>query len=100
MKRKSNFHFKFASCGLLLLALTMTCSPKFVLEGEMVQGRVVDNNTEKPISDAAVAIRWFSNQYHRNTGKPTTFKASQDVSDEDGLFHIPQTVQQNGSAPG
>jgi hypothetical protein len=100
MKRKSNFHFKFASCGLLLLALTMTCSPKFVLEGEMVQGRVVDNNTEKPIADAAVAIRWFSNQYHRNTGKPTTFKASQGVSDEDGLFHTPQTVQQNGSAPG
>ncbi len=90
MNRKPNFHFKFAFCGFLLLALTVTCSPKFVLEGELVQGRVVDNNTEKPIADAAVAIRWFSNQYHPNTGKPNTFKASQDVSDEDGIFHIPQ----------
>ena len=90
MKQKSNFHFKFMSCGFVLLALTMACSPKFVIQGEMVQGRVVQNDTGMPIADAAVAIRWISNQDHRDTGKSTTFKASQDVSDEDGLFHIPK----------
>ena len=90
MKQKSNFHFKFMSCGYVLLALTMACSPKFVIQGEMVQGRVVHNDTGMPIADAAVAIRWISNQDHRDTGKSTTFKASQDVSDEDGLFHIPK----------
>ena len=90
MKQKSNFHFKFMSCGIVLLALTMACSPKFVIQGEMVQGRVVHNDTGMPIADAAVAIRWISNQDHRDTGKSTTFKASQDVSDEDGLFHIPK----------
>ena len=90
MKQKSNFHFKFMSCGFVLLALTMACSPKFVIQGEMVQGRVVHNDTGMPIADAAVAIRWISNQDHRDTGKSTTFKASQDVSDEDGLFHIPK----------
>ena len=90
MKQKSNFHFKFMSCGYVLLALTMACSPKFVIQGEMVQGRVVHNDTGMPIADAAVAMRWISNQDHRDTGKSTTFKASQDVSDEDGLFHIPK----------
>ena len=90
MKRKSNFHFIFAFCGIVLLALMTGCSPKFVLQGEMVQGRVIDNNTGKPIADAAVAIRWISNQDHRDTGQSTTFKASQDVSDEDGIFHIPK----------
>ena len=90
MKRKSNFHFIFAFCGIVLVALTMACSPKFVLQGEMVQGRVLDNDTGKPIVDAAVAIRWISNPDYRDTAETTTFKAAQDVSDEDGLFRIPR----------
>ena len=90
MKRKSNFHFKLAFCGIVLVALTMACSPKFVLQGEMVQGRVLNNDTGKPIAGAAVAIRWISNPDHRDTGETTTFKASQDVSDGDGLFRIPR----------
>ena len=90
MKRKSNFHFKYVSCGFVLLALTLACSPKFVIQGEIVQGRVVHNDTGEPIADAAVAIRWFSMSDHRNTIESTTFKASQDISDEDGRFHIPK----------
>lgn len=90
MKRKSNFHFNFASCCIVVLALTMACSPKFVLQGEMVQGRVVNNDSGMPIAGAAVAIRWIGHQDHRDSGKSTTFNASQDVSDEDGIFHIPR----------
>lgn len=90
MQRKSNLHFKFASCGIVLLALTTACSPKFVILGEMVHGRVLNNDSGKPIADAAVAIRWFSKKDHRDTGVSATFQATQDVTDENGIFHIPK----------
>jgi hypothetical protein len=89
MQRNLNFQLGLGACGFVWLVVTLACSPKFVLQGEMVQGRVVHAVTGAPIADAAVAIRWISQHDHRNTGESTTFKASQDVSDEDGLFHIP-----------
>jgi hypothetical protein len=73
----------------VLLVLTLACSPKFVIQGETVQGRVVDHNNGQPISNAAVAIRWIDDRDLRDTGISTTFKAAQDVSDENGFFQIP-----------
>jgi hypothetical protein len=89
MKRKYNFHLKFASCGFLFLILTIGCSPKFVIQGQTIQGRVVHNDSGMPIADAAVAIRWIGDRDHRGSGKSTTLKAAQDVSNNDGFFHIP-----------
>jgi hypothetical protein len=72
-----------------LLVLTLACFPKFVIQGETVQGRGVDNKSGKPIADAAVAIRWIGDPDLCDTGKSTTFKVAQDVSDENGFFQIP-----------
>ena len=89
MKQKCSFRLKLALCGFVLLLPTLACSPKFVIQGETVQGRVVHNDSGMPIADAAVAIRWIDHGDIRDTGKSTTFKASQDVSDQNGIFHIP-----------
>jgi hypothetical protein len=89
MKPEYSFRLTLVCCGFVLLILATACSPKFVIQGQTIQGRVVHNETGMPITDAAVAIRWIGAQDHRDTGKSTTFKAAQDVSDDDGLFHIP-----------
>ena len=89
MKQIFSFNVKLTSCSFVLLVLTLACSPKFVIQGETVQGRVVDNKSGKPIANAAVAIRWIGDRDLRDTGKSTTFKAAQDVSDENGFFQIP-----------
>jgi len=89
MQRKLSFDVKLISCSFVLLVMTLACSPKFVIQGETVQIRVVDSNNGKPIANAAMAIRWIGDRDPRDTGKFTTFNSAQDVSDENGFFHIP-----------
>lgn len=68
----------------LFLSLA-ACAPKSI-----INGRVVDAETGRPIKDAAVAIRWFDNQSEDDSGTVHTFDAAQDQSDKDGNFSIPE----------
>ena len=68
----------------LFLSLA-ACAPKCV-----INGRVVDAVTDRPIKGAAVAIRWFENQSEENSSTVHTFDAAQDLSDKDGNFSIPE----------
>jgi hypothetical protein len=72
------------SCLLLVLFL-ISCSPKFV-----VRGRVVDAATQQPIKGAAVAIRWYTDYPDKQSAKPATVDAVQAVSDAKGVFKIPE----------
>jgi uncharacterized GH25 family protein len=68
----------------LFLSLA-ACAPKSI-----INGRVVDAATGRPIKDAAVAIRWFENQSEDNSSTVHTFDTAQDMSDKDGNFSIPE----------
>jgi hypothetical protein len=76
-------------CCLLGTFLTAACSPKFIIQGEMIRGMVVNDDSGKPVAGAAVAIRWLRDPDHRDSNSSTTFKAAQDVSDARGFFKIP-----------
>ena len=83
MKANLRKHLVF----LLIIGLflsTAACAPK-----SMINGRVLDVQTERPIKDAAVAIRWYENQSENDSGAGHTFDAVQDLSDENGAFKIP-----------
>lgn len=82
-------------CCFLCTFLTAACSPKFIIQGEMIRGMVVNDDSEKPIEGAAVAIRWLSDPDHRDSGNSTTFKAAQDVSNARGFFKIPVFLNRN-----
>jgi len=69
---------------VLILAL-ITCSPKCV-----VRGRVVDGETRQPIKGAAVAIKWYPDTSAKRSGESETVDAVQALSDEKGLFQIPE----------
>ena len=69
---------------VLILAL-ITCSPKCV-----VRGRVVDAETRQPIKGAAVAIKWYPDTSAKRSGESETVDAVQALSDEKGLFQIPE----------
>ena len=68
----------------LFLSLA-ACAPKCI-----INGRVVDAETDRPIRGAAVAIRWLENQSENNSSTVHTFDAVQDLSDKDGNFSIPE----------
>ena len=76
-------------CCFLCSIFTTACSPKYIIQGEIIQGRVVSDDSGNPIADAAVAIRWLRDPDHLESSRSTTFKAAQDVSDEQGVFNIP-----------
>jgi hypothetical protein len=76
-------------CCFLCTFLTGACSPKYIIQGETIRGMVVNDDSEKPIAGAAVAIRWLRAPDHREANSSTTFKAAQDVSDTRGFFNIP-----------
>jgi hypothetical protein len=76
-------------CGLLCTFLIAACSPKFIIQGETIRGMVVNDDSGKPIADAAVAIRWLRDPPHRDASSSTTFKAAQGLSDARGFFNIP-----------
>lgn len=69
---------------VLILAL-ITCSPKCV-----VRGRVLDAETQQPIIGAAVAIRWYTDNSVRQSDETETADAMQTLSDEKGVFQIPE----------
>jgi hypothetical protein len=69
------------SVSLFLLA---ACAPKHI-----INGRVVDAETDQPIKGAAVAIRWFEDPSDNTTGPVETFDVAQDLSNKDGSFNIP-----------
>ena len=76
--------------ALLLISIALflslaACAPKSI-----INGRIVDAETDRPIKDAAVAIRWFENQSEDNPSTVHTFDAAQDLSDKDGNFSIPE----------
>ena len=71
--------------GLAVIISLISCAPKSV-----VRGRVVDAATRQPIQGAAVAIRWYTDYPDKQSAKAGTVDAVQAVSDEKGLFKIPQ----------
>jgi hypothetical protein len=76
------------TCLFLLVSL-LSCSPKYV-----VRGRVVDAETQQPIHDAAVAIRWFLDRAEQQPTEPETIDAVQGLTDAKGYFQIPQYPEQ------
>jgi len=70
---------------LVVIISLLSCSPKFV-----VRGRVVDGQTQKPIQGAAVAIRWITDDSEQQPAEIVTLEAVQSLSDEKGVFKIPQ----------
>jgi hypothetical protein len=71
--------------GLALIFSFLSCGPKSV-----VRGRVVDAETRQPIKGAAVAIRWYSDYSDNQSSKRDTVDAAQAVSDDEGVFNIPE----------
>jgi hypothetical protein len=84
MKANPIKHTLLLTSIALFLSLA-ACAPKCV-----INGRVVDAETDRPIKGAAVAIRWFENQSENNSSTVHTFDAAQDLSDKDGNFSIPE----------
>jgi hypothetical protein len=67
MKQKLNGHIILVLCCSICLVMTIACSPKFIVRGHMVQGRVLDTDTGMPPADAAVAIRWIAANDRRDS---------------------------------
>ena len=70
---------------LALIFSLVSCSPKSV-----VRGRVVDAETRQPIEGAAVAVRWYTDYPDNQSTKRGTVDAVQAVSDDKGVFNIPE----------
>ena len=70
---------------LVLITSFLSCSPKCV-----IRGRVVDAETRQPIQGAAVAIRWYTSEADKQSAKTETIAATQSVTDDMGVFKIPQ----------
>ena len=75
---------------LVLIISFLSCSPKCV-----VRGLVVDADTQQPIQDAAVAIRWFTGDSEQQPAEIATLDAVQALSDRKGIFKIPQYPDRN-----
>ena len=81
--------------ALLLTSISLffslaACAPK-----QIINGRVVDAETDQPIKGAAVAIRWFEDPSDNNSGPVDTFDVAQDLSNKDGGFNIPNYPDKN-----
>jgi hypothetical protein len=72
------------TCLLLVISL-LSCSPKYV-----VRGRVVDAETQQPIKGAAIAIRWYTDYPDKQSAKTGTVDAVQAISDAEGIFKVPE----------
>ena len=70
--------------GLALIISLVACSPKCV-----IKARVMDAETHRPIKGAAVAIRWLEDSSTNPSAQPKTLDAVQALSDEQGVFQIP-----------
>jgi hypothetical protein len=89
MKTKS-IQSALVLAGILLLISLAACAPKCI-----INGRVVDAETEHPIKGAAVAIRWFEEPPESNPATSKTFDSVQDFSDKNGYFEIPDHPDKN-----
>ena len=76
--------------GVLLILSLAACAPKCI-----INGRVVDAETEHPIKGAAVAIRWVEEPPESNSATSKAFDSAQDFSDKDGYFKIPDHPDKN-----
>ena len=76
----------FVFLGLFLAA----CTPKCI-----INGRVVDAETQYPIKGAAVAIRWYENHDSNGSVKTRTIDVNQDLSDAEGKFKFPHHQDKN-----
>ena len=61
--------------GTVLFLSLAACAPKCI-----INGRVVDAETEHPIKGAAVAIRWVEDQPEANSATSQSFDSAQDFS--------------------
>jgi len=75
----------FALGSFVLVFGLIACSPKNV-----VRGRVVDAETRRPIQGAAIAIKWYAGPSAERSDQIETIDAAQALSDEKGLFRIPE----------
>jgi hypothetical protein len=71
-------------CSILIVA-PYACTPK-----RLVTGRVLDAETGRPIEGAVVAIRWLQDPSDDVADADDTLEATQDFSDQNGTFRIPQ----------
>ena len=76
----------FILWGLFLAACTPKC---------MINGRVVDAETQYPIEGAAVAIRWYENHASNGSAKTRTIDVNQGLSDAEGKFKFPHHEDKN-----
>ncbi len=76
--------------ALFLINIALFLSLAACASKSIINGRVVDAQTGRPIKEAAVAIRWLENQSEDNSSTVHTFDAAQDLSDKDGNFSIPE----------
>ena len=76
--------------GTLVFISLAACAPKSI-----INGRVVDAETEHPIKGAAVAIRWVEEPHESNSAASKAFDSTQDFSDKDGYFKIPDHPDKN-----
>jgi hypothetical protein len=76
--------------GLVLFISFVACSPK-----GMIKVQVMDAETHRPIKGAAVAIRWLEDSIGGPTAQPKTLDAVQALSDEQGIFQIPEYPEKN-----
>ena len=76
--------------GILFFLSLAACAPKSI-----INGRVVDAETQHPIKGAAVAVRWYEDPPETNSGTTQTSNFAQDLSDEDGYFTIPDHLAKN-----
>jgi hypothetical protein len=76
--------------GILLFISMAACAPKCI-----INGRVLDAETEHPIKGAAVAIRWLEDPVEPDPTTGQSFDSAQDVSDQDGHFKIPDHPDKN-----
>jgi hypothetical protein len=75
----------FILTAFVFILSIISCSPKCV-----VRGRVVDAETRQPIKGAAVAIKWYTDTGGQQSGETETVDAMQALSDEKGVFIIPE----------
>jgi hypothetical protein len=79
----------FIAVALFAALLSSSCGYNY-----MIQGRVVDAVTKKPIQGVVVAIHWYRYQWMSyiiplNSGHETVADAD-DITDENGSFTIPR----------
>ncbi|MGD9351126.1 MAG: hypothetical protein PVF71_15790, partial [Desulfobacterales bacterium] len=79
----------FSTVVLFTLFLA-ACTPKYI-----INGRVVDAETQNAIEGAAVAIRWYENYDSKDSAKTRTIDVNQGLSDAEGKFEFPLHEDKN-----